>query len=306
VASGSTLLVRKPGPCTVNRDPLECGDLGGPHLLRRQALFALLAGLLAACNAIAPTPVEPQASDSGVPMALSPSQIAVDDATAAAVIDERSPSGSDDSRDGGSETVATEDCGSGGCSYTLHWVDFATARFVVDSVLNIDAYHINDIVLSADGTTLLTSPYHQAGTADYAMYFTVMNIVQGTRYSFRLEQEVPSSVTLSPGGRSALIVPGVGYAWSTDSGRTTEPGSTGGAAIQLWDLESGERTDLVAGDNPAWSPDGSRVAYLVHPEATSSAMPEMHVLTLSDHTSLQVGEGSALAWRARPDVVVRR
>jgi Tol biopolymer transport system component len=92
--------------------------------------------------------------------------------------------------------------------------------------------------------------------------------------------------------------------WAPD-GRTLtfahgerEPGSWGSASVWRADLDGQSLRLLAAGESPRWSPDGSKIAFLVFPSHYDE-VPEVHVMNADGSNNRSLGRGESPSWSPR-------
>jgi len=205
-------------------------------------------------------------------------------------------------------------CGSGGCWQEVYRFDWPTRQFMRHSISDSSAHEgEGHVALSGNGQILAAFDSFHVGCEYYTAAVGVYDLTGGGAHRFTFDQESFYAIGLSPKGTQAVVARQDGCAGDLDNPWSETCGIYQDLeiyAMQLLDLTSGARTDLVPGVDPAWSPRGDRVAFqscLAQTqndrwEVTSSGPPQLFVMMLADGVSsvTLLSEGGSPAWRPLP------
>jgi hypothetical protein len=203
-------------------------------------------------------------------------------------------------------------CGSGGCHYQLY--EFNPAQRSFSPYPNNPGEGWSEgqgLVLSTDGRSLADFGAFFNGCDSFVTFVDVFDLASSTRQAFNLDMEVVGGLDLSPEGQRAVIARLAGCASPPE--QVTWDRSCGLSQgfdilpMQVWDLSSDQRSDLLPGTAVDWSPAGDWITFrsCLAQDSTgawqpaSSGPPSVYVLDLASRTVIPIGAGASPAWSPR-------
>ncbi len=200
-------------------------------------------------------------------------------------------------------------CGSGGCHYQLFQFDISERRFSAFANNPDEGFSEGqNLVLSQDGKLLVNFGTFMFSCEDYFTFIDIYNLETQTRNIFNLKQEAISDLTLSPDSAFAVVARTSACNKPDQTSWASVCGLTPGYDVypmQIWEFANDQRTDVVSGISPAWSSNGSWLAFnscLVNDPngnwvSSESSIPEIFVRSFLDGAIIKIGEGINPAWR---------
>lgn len=200
-------------------------------------------------------------------------------------------------------------CGSGGCHYQLFEFDLVNKSFSAYPNKPEEGFSEGQhLVLSKNGNTLVNFGAFITGCEEYFSFVDLFHLDSQTREIFNLNQEALSGITLSPDLEYSVISR---TSSCSDPNQTTWASTCGLASgldiypMQVWELSTNQRTDLLPGVDPTWSPNGYWLAFsscLTQNEngvwtTNPQSGPEVFVRSFVDGSVIKIGPGSQPSWR---------
>lgn len=200
-------------------------------------------------------------------------------------------------------------CGSGGCHYQLQKFDMQNRVFSPYPNKPEEGFSEGQrLVLDKTGNLLINYGTFMSSCDNYFTFVDLFQIQTKTREIFNLTQEAVSNLTLSPDNKFAVIArtascsePGQ-ITWASSCGLSTGPDIF---PMQIWEFANNTTSDLVPGNHPVWSPNGSWLAFnscLTQNEAgdwqaNSQGSPEIFVRSFVDGGIINIAPGTQPSWR---------
>lgn len=200
-------------------------------------------------------------------------------------------------------------CGSGGCHYKLFQFDIVNRNFTVYPNKPEEGFSEGqNLILSQDGETLVNFGTFMTDCDNYFTFVDFYHLETQNREIFNLVQEAIVSMTISPDNNFAVIARSAGCSdqnqetWASTCGLSSGPEVF---PMQVWELASNQRSDLLPGISPTWSPNGYWLAFNsclaqnadgnwdINPQGS----PEIMIRSFVDGAIIKIGPGSQPAWR---------
>jgi len=200
-------------------------------------------------------------------------------------------------------------CGSGGCHYQLFQFDIDNKKFVPYPNKPDTGWSEGlSLNLSKDRSELANFGIFNEGCETYSTFMDIFNLVTQYRQMFSLQQEALSGLAFSPDLKKALISRIAGCSTENQQKWDETCGLSIGFDVhnmQFWDLAANQRTDLVPGTEPAWSPDGGWVAFrsCLQPNSTGGWDPSdkmkatIYIMDASGKNITAINDGDDPQWR---------
>lgn len=200
-------------------------------------------------------------------------------------------------------------CGSGGCHYQLFQFNQADRSFSAYPNKPQEGFSEGQhLVLSKNSNTLVNFGTFMSGCEQYFTFVDFFQLDNQTRKIFNLEQEAIASLTLSPDNQFAVIARTAGCSdpnqvtWASGCGLSTGPDIY---PMQVWDLSTNERSDLIPGTEPTWSSNGYWLAFSScltqnasgNWETNPQGFPEIVIRSFVDGITQIIGPGTQPGWR---------
>lgn len=200
-------------------------------------------------------------------------------------------------------------CSSGGCHYQLFQFETVDRNFSpYDNKPQEGFSEGQHLVLSKNGSILVNFGTFMTSCDDYFTFVDFFHLDTQNREIFNLTQEAISKLTLSPDNQFAVIARTAGCSdpnqvtWASacnlSSGLDIYP-------MQIWQLSNNQRSDLLPGVDPTWSPNGNWLAFSscltqnanANWETNPQGIPEIFVRSFVDGGIIKIGSGSQPSWR---------
>jgi dipeptidyl aminopeptidase/acylaminoacyl peptidase len=164
------------------------------------------------------------------------------------------------------------------------------------------------LALTPDGQQLANFGAFISSCDSYQTALDIYNLTDNQRRSFKLDGQAVADLSFAPDAQRAVISRVAGCnppdktSWSAACGLSAGPEVY---AMQAWDLAKDQRTDLLPGLSPAWSPDGAQVAFqscLAQKtgggwETTSSGPASIYLMDPAGDKVELISDGSQPSWR---------
>jgi hypothetical protein len=200
-------------------------------------------------------------------------------------------------------------CGSGGCHYQLFRFDFASHQFAVFANKPEEGFSEGlGVSLSTDGSTLTNFGTFYTDCDNYMTFIDLFRLSDETRTVHNLEGVAVSDLALNPALTQGVLARTSSCSDANLSNWAAQCGLIQAFDIlpmQIWDLASGERSDLLPGLSPTWSPKDDYVAFrscLAQGasgawEPSGETAPGLYLIQPENQEIISIGDGILPQWQ---------
>lgn len=200
-------------------------------------------------------------------------------------------------------------CAASGCHYQLFQFDLESRVFIAfDNSPSEGFSEGQGLQISQDGRILSNFGTFYNDCESFVTFVDLYTLVDGQREVFNLDQVAVAQLAFAPDVKTAMIA----STSACSSPDTSTWADTCGLIdsfevkpLQSWNIDTGERKDLLPGLGPIFSPDGKWLVFSsclsqIEPgkwEPSETAKAGLYLLNLDQQQVLEIGEGVLPEWQ---------
>jgi hypothetical protein len=200
-------------------------------------------------------------------------------------------------------------CGSGGCHYQLFQFDFDDQKFKPYPNKADEGWSEGRALLISNDRSVLTNfGTFYTDCESYVTFVDFFELESGKRQAYNFGNEAMNWIALSSDSSYAVIAHNSGCSVKNPEDWAMVCGLSTGYeiyAIQTWNLSDDNRTDLLPGINPVWSPDNEWIAFrsCLEPKpgggwvTSKTGPPSIYLIHPNGSGVTQVSKGVMPSWR---------